>query len=235
MMLDHVVHFTREQPEYTVKFWEKEGVHAVVGGRHRQWGTENALFYTATSYIEWLSLKDPEIASRAAHPLTELLLHDEIGFGTVCLRTDDIRETEQRLKKAGVATTGVMPAERQTAAGDIRRWQLLFIEEETSNELPSPFFIEWEEKDALRYEKLQQDGTILPENEALNIKKCIFGVRDPEALENKWKRLLGGSLQLPNCQMEFRQTADRRERLEEVVFEEGTRKMEFEQGRYLVP
>ncbi|WP_232336828.1 VOC family protein [Planococcus lenghuensis] len=234
-MLDHIVHLTRKDPEYTVKIWKKEGLHAVVGGRHRQWGTQNALLYTATSYVEWLSLEEQETAKLANHPLTELLLHDEVGFGTICLRTDDIHETDQRLQRAGFTTTGVMPAERQTASGATRRWQLLFIKEEISDELPFPFFIEWEEEDASRYEKLRRDGTILPENEALNIEKCVFGVKEPATAEERWKRLLGGSLQLPNCRMEFRESTNQRERLEEVVFKNGTRKMMFEQGRYLVP
>ncbi|WP_088009273.1 VOC family protein [Indiicoccus explosivorum] len=235
MLLDHIVHATGKTPADTVKYWKEFGMHTSIGGRHLDWGTRNALCYTADSYIEWLSIEDREVAEAADHPLTRLLLHDRKGFGTICIRTGDLRKTEQHLQKQGFRTSGIMPAKRETASGTIRRWKLLFLEEEVTDAIPSPFFIEWEESDQERYEALRKDGTIKPSNETLRIERCVFGVKDPEAVQEKWRRMLGGSLQLPNARLEFREAASEKERLEEVVFEGGTETVEFEEGRYVIP
>ena len=57
MKLDHVVYFTNKAPAKIVAEQQASGRHAVVGGRHEQWGTHNALLYTKNAYIEWLSVE----------------------------------------------------------------------------------------------------------------------------------------------------------------------------------
>ena len=69
----------------------------------------NALTYTKNSYIEYLSVEHMDIAKQANHPLTNLLLHDlenGEGWGTICFRTADIVELNNRLKEEGWTTSG---------------------------------------------------------------------------------------------------------------------------------
>ena len=43
MKLDHVVYFTGKELNLIVEEQRSRGRHAVIGGRHEQWGTHNAL------------------------------------------------------------------------------------------------------------------------------------------------------------------------------------------------
>lgn len=235
MELDHVVHFIRQNPQEAVAQWKQKKFHAAVGGRHENWGTHNALLYLVDCYIEWLAVEKGDIASQADHPLTRLLLHDQIGFGTICLRTADIKDVHTDLKSRGIKTTGVLDAERRTEAGQLIKWKMLFIEEQVSASLPSPFFIEWQETDAQRYKNLRDAGAIQELNETLSIDRCVFGVWNPEETADAWRKILGGSLELPNCRIEFRKTEQPQERLEEVYFAGGENKVEYEQGQYWLP
>ena len=234
MYLDHIVHFIEEEPEGAVEAWKEYGFHAANGGRHMDWGTHNALLYFKDSYIEWLAIEKLDIAKGADHPLTQLLLHDRKGFGTVCLRTENIGQLDERLKREGLETTGVLAAERKTESGEVIKWKMLFIKEAVSDRLPSPFFIQWNESDSSRYKGLRKRGAILPDNEKVSIERCVFGVRDPEASAEKWRKILG-SLQLPNCRFEFQETGKPQERLEGVFLAGGTERVSFEDGVYCVP
>ncbi|MGH2318881.1 VOC family protein [Planococcus sp. SE5232] len=235
MELDHIVHFVRQTPQKATAEWQQKGFHAAIGGRHEKWGTFNALLYLKDCYIEWLTVEKAEIASQANHPLTRLLLHDQVGFGTICVRTAAIKKLDEELRDRGVKTSGVLDAERRTEAGQLIKWKMLFIEEEISARLPCPFFIEWQETDEQRYRKLRDTGAIEASNETLAIGRCVFGVRDPEETAAAWRKILGGSLELENCRIEFRKTDQPQERLEEVHFADGENKVEFEHGQYWLP
>ncbi|TWT24691.1 VOC family protein [Planomicrobium sp. CPCC 101110] len=235
MYLDHIVHFTEEHPQETVDYWNRLKFPAVLGGQHLQWGTHNALFYAKDCYIEWLAVENPAIAKQAHHPLTELLLHDKSGFGTVCLRTDNIEELDKRLQDQGFETSGVLDAERRTSAGKLIRWKMLFIKEAVSDQLPCPFFIQWQERDAVRLENLRQSGALLPESEMLEVEKCIFGVNDVAAHTEKWTKLLGGKLDLANCRIEFQSAHGKKERLEKVAFKAAEQEVTFADGVYWLP
>ncbi|WP_245894467.1 VOC family protein [Planomicrobium soli] len=235
LYLDHIVHFVDENPQEAVNHWKELGFQAVVGGQHLKWGTHNALFYVKDCYIEWLAVENVDIANGANHPLTKLLLHDKLGFGTICLRTEAIEEVDKRLQAHGFDTSGVLQAERRTSTGKLIQWQMLFVEEEVSNQLPSPFFIQWQEDDPVRLENLRKSGALLTENEVLEIEKCILGVHDVAASTEKWTRLLGGKLNLANCRIEFKATDRGKERLEKVVFKNAVQEVTFAEGVYALP
>lgn len=234
MKFDHVVHFIEGTPEGAVSFWKQQNLHAIIGGRHEQWGTRNALLYGQDSYVEWLALEDRETAESADHPLTQLLLHNGQGFGTVCFRTSSIQELNQRLMESGFQTSGVLDGSRKTDDGRLIEWKMLFINEEPSARLPNPFFIQWNETDEERRQGLRFVGAIKQEDENLVLERCIFGVEDVEETSARWRELLGGSLQLPNCLIEFRKLEGKKERLEEVHFENAEEQIIYEKGIYRI-
>ena len=217
MELDHVVYFSKQPPEIHVQ--KHEGT--ATGGRHKNWGTVNALTYTRDSYIEYLSVEHMEVTKQANHPLTKLLLHDlefGEGWGTICFRTDNMVALDERLKSEGWKTSGVLNAERETSSGFVRKWKMLFIEQEVSNELPLPFFIEWEESFEERMNSLRKDGTLQDINERMQISQCVFAVKDPIDCVKEWSRLLnidseGHMIPLPNTNIVFQHTDVLQERL----------------------
>ena len=221
MKLDHVVYFTNRTPEE----WVAEQ-HAVIGGRHEHWGTHNALKYVSNAYVEWLAVERPDVADKVEHPLTKLLLHDledGEGWGTICLSVDHIEQFNEEIENKGFRTSGVLDAERRTADGQLRKWKMLFVDQPVSDELPMPFFIEWEEAEAVRFAKLRQDGTISAANEKLAITECVFSVEDPLKETAEWAILLSqkvgdaNDIALPNVVLKFVEHKGGKDRLNDVV------------------
>ena len=234
MKLDHIIHFTRTSPIASSTFWNDAGFHAVTGGSHKNWGTQNALMYGPDYYIEWLTIEDESVAESSGHPLVEHLRHDQRGFGTICLRSDNLELLAKQIEGRGFRTIGPMDSERLTDTGETIRWRLLFIDEPISSALPLPFFIEWEEPDEARFAGLKRKGAITELNETLRLDTLVFSVEDPEQREAEWKSLLGGSISLGNCRLVFEKGKEK-ERLCDVRFESAGQEIIFEQGSYQVP
>ncbi|QFG00574.1 VOC family protein [Psychrobacillus glaciei] len=243
MYLDHIVHHVTKTPKDVVEDWCAKGFHAVVGGQHVQWGTNNALLYTKNSYIEWLALEHEAVAFQVNHPLIHLFLHDlktGPGFGTICIRTSTIDELCLQLEEKGIETSGVLHAERKTTSGLVRKWKMLFVKEEINDVLPSPFFIEWEESDEERYQLLQDECTIDGSNLDLSITTCEFHVGKPREVIDKWKKYFDlieqdeQTLLLLNTQLVFKKLENgTKERLgsiqirasdikEDIIYEQAT-------------
>ena len=228
--LDHVVYFTKKTPFETVSEQKAMDWHSVVGGHHEEWGTHNALMYLKNAYIEWLSVEHQDVAEMSNHQLVELLLQDiDTGenWGSVCFSVNGIDSFNEKIRAIGFETSGVMDAERKTVTGDVRKWKMLFINQQPSDNLPLPFFIEWEEADDVRFNKLREDGTMLHDNEMLEITECIFSVSDPRKEAAEWAKLFslevkGGTIiNLQNVTLKFIEKVEEnvKERLSEVVIE----------------
>lgn len=229
MKLDHIVYFTKFNPARIVEQQQRLNRHAVVGGSHLKWGTQNALFYTSNAYIEWLSVENKEVAMQSRHPLTTLLLHDLHyggGWGTICLSVRNIHAFDDEVKSCGYRTSGIIDGQRTTPAGKLRKWKMLFLEQSNPEELPFPFFIEWEEEDQRRLEELRREGIMLASNEATMVRKCIFRTTDPAKTASAWSQLLAAKIigdnqvSLQNAVLQFDALDGiKRERLSDVIFE----------------
>ncbi|WP_252504595.1 VOC family protein [Sporosarcina sp. Marseille-Q4943] len=226
MKLDHVVYFTSKSPAEIVEEQRNEGNQTIIGGRHEKWGTYNALMYVKNAYVEWLSVERPEIAEQVDHPLTRLLLHDlkdKAGWGTICLSVSNIEQFNEDIINKGFETSGVMDAERRTAGGELRKWKMLFVDQPVSDELPHPFFIEWETPEEIRLEQLRAEGALTEENEKLEIRECVFGVEDPLRDIGEWAVLLSqkvgnsNDIKIGNVLLRFIQQEGGKDRLQEVI------------------
>ena len=128
-----------------------------------------------------------------------------------------------KLKIKDFRTSGVLDAERRTADGQLRKWKMLFVDQPVSNELPYPFFIEWEEAEETRFAKLREDGTISSDNEQLEITECVFSVEDPLRETAEWAILLSqkvgnaDDIALPNVVLKFVAHDGGKDRLTDVV------------------
>lgn len=226
MKLDHVVYFTKKSPSEIVEEQRKEGKHAVIGGRHERWGTHNALMYVKNAYVEWLSVERPDFAAQVDHPLTRLLLHDvkeKDGWGTICLSVTDIEQFNEDITNKGFSTSGVLNAERRTAGGELKKWKMLFVDQPVSNELPYPFFIEWETPEEIRCEQLRAEGALTAENEELTVRECVFAVLDPLRETGEWAVLLSqkvgdsNDIRIRDVRLRFVQQEAGKDRLQEVL------------------
>lgn len=102
MKLDHVVYFSKKTPGEIVQEKKALGYHVVIGGQHKQWGTENALLYVKNAYVEWLTTRDLEIMQQATNPLIKLYrldLEEGEGWGTICLSVNQIDQYNEQLQK----------------------------------------------------------------------------------------------------------------------------------------
>ncbi|MDW0110099.1 VOC family protein [Sporosarcina aquimarina] len=223
MKLDHVVYFTKRTPEKIAAQYEG----AFVGGRHEKWGTYNALKYVRNAYIEWLAIENNDLAESSSHPLVTQLRQDLAaygdGWGTLCFSTEDIGELDERLKLAGIETSGVIDASRKTSSGALKKWKMLFIEEQNNNDLPCPFFIEWEEDEISRRETLRKDGSITEQSEAECIQECVLVTENLKETVAKWSTILNvevedsNSLLLNGVRFRFETDLDERNRMLAVV------------------
>ncbi|ARD48067.1 VOC family protein [Sporosarcina sp. P33] len=195
MKLDHIVYFTNDEINEVVNEQHAKGNCAAAGGRHENWGTANALLYTDNAYIEWLTVEEEGKARAAAadQPLIAQYFHDRQygdGWATVCFSVPDIEQWKEELDNKGFTTTDVLPAARRTADGKVLRWKMLFIEQSVSGELPYPFFIEWEESEAERMERLEKNGARTAVHRQRRISECVFHVEDPLRETGEWAVLL---------------------------------------------
>lgn len=226
MKLDHVVYFTSKSPVEIVSEQRAAGNQAIVGGKHENWGTHNALMYVRNAYVEWLSVERPEFAKQVDHPLTRLLLHDlkeKDGWGTLCLSVADIEQFNEDITNKGFTTSGVLDAERRTATGELKKWKMLFVDQPVSDELPYPFFIEWETPEEIRFEQLRSEGALTEDNEKLAIRECVFGVEDPLRDTGEWAVLLSqkvgdmNDITIGDVRLRFVQHEGGKDRLQEVI------------------
>ncbi|WP_081657947.1 VOC family protein [Sporosarcina ureae] len=195
MKLDHLVYFTQNDVQSIVNEQRAKGNPAVVGGKHEDWGTENALLYADNVYIEWLTVEDEDKARIAAEeqPLIAQYFHDRPygdGWATVCFSVEDMEQWKDELDNKGFTTTKILKASRKTENGELLRWKMLFIEQSVSNELPYPFFIEWEEPEAKRQARLAKTGARTTFHQQQKISECIFHVEDPLRESGEWAILL---------------------------------------------
>jgi hypothetical protein len=192
---DHLVHFVKDDPVHAVELVKQHGFHAVAGGRHEAWGTYNGLCYFDLSYIEFLAVENPIVARQATdndlirQALRELAVAE--GLGRVAIRTDDIRQLAEYMRKQGLAVTGPLPGSRTRADGSVIKWSLLFPEYD-AGKLPLPFFIEWEQPDEQRRLDLQNRQVIAPHPAGeLRLSYVAFAVSELEQTVNAWKNCLG--------------------------------------------
>lgn len=106
--------------------WVKErfGIEPIVGGRHPDYGTHNALVSIGEmSYLEIMA-PDPAAASLPERSLFGLRELSAPRLVTWVLRRGPIEESAELVDAAGVAMGQVLPGMRQRPDGSIISWKL---------------------------------------------------------------------------------------------------------------
>ncbi|EIJ78172.1 hypothetical protein PB1_11449 [Bacillus methanolicus PB1] len=235
--IDHVVHFLNRHPLEAVKLLKNHGYHAVMGGRHENWGTHNSLFYNGLSYVEFLAIEDRQKANEADNPLVQQLISDigrGEGVGQICLRTNNISVLQSTIWKRGFKTSGIFNGSRKREDGSVIRWKMLFIIEKTL--LPFPFFIEWEQTDEERFHDLKKLQMITDDQENRSIKSVTYTVHNAEKAAKEWSKLfdvpihylkdakdITASIQVGALEIVFVQPATKESDLYKVLHQRGDR------------
>lgn len=153
--IDHVVITTDDVRALVAELLDRAGLAAVEGGRHTGHGTGNWLVPLGDSYLELLTVVDPDEARGS--PFGRFVLdRPEHGLGLVCLRTDDADAVGARLGR------DPQPMSRVTTDGTELRWRLVGLDDALS---PArlPFFIEWDLDGATHPGRLPAPHRVLPE------------------------------------------------------------------------
>jgi hypothetical protein len=141
MHIDHVILGVSDLATGVREFEAATGVAAVYGGKHPDWGTENALVSLgADVYLEVIAPRrgerlDPRVAGLAT-------LEQLAPFG-FAVAVSDPKGARSRLAEAGVQTTEPRAGSRQTPSGIVLRWQTFDVVEPRLR--TAPFFIHWED------------------------------------------------------------------------------------------
>jgi hypothetical protein len=192
---DHLVWF-HHKPEDAIKPLSEKGIHVVHGGRHESWGTYNTLSYFGLSYIEFLGIESLSIAEQheenrlITQIVEQLAKENREGPAKIAIRTDQIHQLAIKLRQDGHTVYGPLPGQRVTAAGEVIRWELLFIQDHF-NQLSFPFFIQWEKSDEDRFSSVNEKGMVGKHNgENSKFESVGFVVKDLEKTIKIWGNIL---------------------------------------------
>ncbi|MGM9924539.1 MAG: VOC family protein [Bacillus sp. (in: firmicutes)] len=192
---DHVVHYVHE-PTEAMKPLQKQGLHAVEGGRHENLGTHNALSYFDLSYIELIGIFDQQLIEMPAeekYSLKETIRRNKHtnGLRRIALRSTNLEADAERFRKLGLEVYGPSPLSRRRPDGSLLSWKLLFAGM-PDDALELPFFIEWQESDEERRQELTRRSTIADHPRGpLSLSSVGFAVKDSGKTCAAWSNYLG--------------------------------------------
>jgi hypothetical protein len=192
---DHLVHFVND-PKEAIKLLQQNGVYAVEGGVHENRGTYNVLSYFDLSYIEFLGVYDKQLVEerqKIEHSLIETIVKDSytVGFSRIAIRTDQLEQAAERFAKQGLTVNGPVPLSRGRPDGSVIHWKLLYVGRK-EQELPLPFFIQWEEKDEERRKDLKERKVIAPHPAGdVSLSYVAFAVMYLKTTVDNWSKWLG--------------------------------------------
>lgn len=153
---DHIIHYVNQLDDVR----EKAPLPIHTGGVHTRLGTENLLSYLDTRYIEYISIKDEKLFTdhvrEAEDSFAKAIYKTNYtnDFIRYALAAEDIVMLRDRYRAQGYETLGPLYMERETD-GETLRWSLLYIMHER---IMFPFFIQWEEPENARIERIKGFG-----------------------------------------------------------------------------
>lgn len=138
LRVDHVVRAVPDLDEASWELQDAAGLEAAPGGVHPAWGTANRILPLGETYLELITVADPETAARSefGRVVAELAAEGG-GWLVLCLADDDLEGTAARL------SLEVRSGGRTLPDGSELRWRSAGLEDpRRTPELP--FFISWD-------------------------------------------------------------------------------------------
>jgi hypothetical protein len=141
-LIDHVVFATPDLEKTIHDLSERLGVTATLGGKHPQWGTQNALLALGPRlYLEIMG-PDPALSRPdLIRPFDIDKLYKPRLAAWVC-RSDDLNKTVQVAKEAGTDLGMIQSGQRTKPDGSKLSWTMTDLMTNRENGIV-PYFINW--------------------------------------------------------------------------------------------
>jgi hypothetical protein len=123
--IDHLVIAVPALDAAAAAIEEALGLAVTGGGRHLALGTENRLVVLGDSYLELVSIADPEVAQRSwlGAPVMARLA-EAGGFATWAVETDALEDDVAALRAIGSSLGASIAGERVRTDGAVVRWRV---------------------------------------------------------------------------------------------------------------
>lgn len=140
--IDHLVYTSPTLEEGMDCMEQLLGVRPIVGGKHHNWGTHNALLSLGDTYLEVVA-PCPELTIPEKGIWLESFFNKPPQVSTWALQTDSILTTKSKAAQNGIKLGETQSGERQKPDGSWLNWHLT-----DPYELPQngtlPFLIDWQ-------------------------------------------------------------------------------------------
>lgn len=150
LRFDHLVIAVRDLSATVTMFRDQLGFAVTPGGRHKGFGTHNAIVRFGLDYLELLAVENEALAVQSNRgTLVRYLRDHECGLVAFALASDDLDGLATSFKQAGLEAVGPFPMRRQRPDGSVLTWRLL-VPGGGSYCQTWPFFIQWDQADSER-------------------------------------------------------------------------------------
>jgi hypothetical protein len=140
--VDHLVYATPDLNRGIAQIERLLGIQASPGGRHPQWGTQNALLALGSaSYLEIIAPDPGQLPSAGARPFGL----DRLGSSRLiswAAKARGLNELRAAAARGGVALGSVLSGTRQRPDGMLLSWTLTDLSSVAGDGIV-PFFIDW--------------------------------------------------------------------------------------------
>jgi len=144
--VDHLVLAVNDLQRGIEWFEQKTGVHAVIGGRHPNRGTQNAL--VALGNRQYLEILAPDPQQAGHERAADWLKLTVPRFVLWASATNEIEALAQNAKTAKLAVAGPLDGSRARPDGKLLKWRSLNVAREADKDIlyfnVIPFFIQWD-------------------------------------------------------------------------------------------
>lgn len=144
--LDHIVCAVPNLEQAVADFAEKAGVQPIIGGKHPQHGTKNALVCLGTgSYLEFLAV-DEENDKVSAPRWMGVDLIEKPQIVRWAIKSFDLPRDQKILRRYHPDLGEIAEGSRRTPTGDTLRWSMTLPLPDPAVEL-MPFMCDWRASD----------------------------------------------------------------------------------------
>ncbi len=141
-VLDHLLYATPDLEAAVQDVENRFGVRAAIGGRHKAWGTWNALISLGPRMYLELFGPDPEQGSPAGPRPFELDTLRQARLATWVARSDDLRAVLEAAKREGLDLGDVQERSRERPDGSLLKWTMTDPKKSREDGI-LPYFIHW--------------------------------------------------------------------------------------------
>ena len=188
-VVDHVLLPVADLEEGARTLSERNGLHAIAGGRHPKLGTANMIVPLGRQYLELIAIADPReaAASRLGKRVTQALDEGRM-FVDWALRTRSVDSLRGKLLAAGWELPPIWEGSRRRPDGQILHWRTQDVSTGRAS-TAIPFVIEWNVPEGLH------PGEAAAEHPsgATALRRVVIGARDPARVREQLQLMLGDS------------------------------------------